>query len=55
MTDPPLEITAFLKLIRDALEAYKLLGRTDDWKKYLEETKEKHKRKPALQNQLARL
>ncbi len=38
-----------------AKQAYKLLGKTDEWRKYLEETKEKYKRRPALQNQLARL
>lgn len=36
-------------------QAYRLLGKTDEWKKYLEATKEKYKRRPALQNQLARL
>lgn len=41
--------------LRRAKQAYKLLGKTDEWKKYLGETKEKYKRRPALQNQLARL
>jgi len=41
--------------LRRAKQAYKLLGKTDEWKKYLEETREKYKRRPALQNQLARL
>ncbi|OQY89842.1 MAG: hypothetical protein B6D38_05455 [Anaerolineae bacterium UTCFX1] len=36
-------------------QAYKILEKTDEWKRYLEETKEKYKRRPALQNQLARL
>lgn len=36
-------------------QAYKLLGKTDEWKKYLDETREKYKRRPALQNQLTRL
>jgi len=38
-----------------AKQAYKLLGKTDEWKKYLEETREKYKRRPALQGQLAQL
>ncbi len=41
--------------LKRAKQAYKLLGKTDEWKKYLEETKEKYKRRPALQSQLARL
>lgn len=41
--------------LKRAKEAYKLLGKTDEWKRYLGETKEKYKRRPALQNQLARL
>ena len=41
--------------LKRAKQAYKLLGKTDEWKKYLGETKEKYKRRPALQKQLARL
>jgi uncharacterized Zn finger protein len=41
--------------LKRAKQAYKLLGKSDEWKKYLAETKEKYKRRPALQNQLARL
>ncbi|MCI0549955.1 MAG: SWIM zinc finger family protein [Anaerolineae bacterium] len=41
--------------LKRAKQAYRLLGKTDEWKKYLGETKEKYKRRPALQNQLARL
>jgi len=41
--------------LKRAKQAYKLLGKTDEWKGYLEETKKKYKRRPALQNQLARL
>jgi len=41
--------------VNRAKQAYKLLGKTDEWEKYLEETKEKYKRRPALQCQLARL
>ena len=41
--------------LKRAKQAYKLLGRTDEWKKYLGETKEKYKRRPALQKQLTRL
>jgi uncharacterized Zn finger protein len=41
--------------LKRAKQAYKLLGKTDEWKKYLEVTREKYKRRPALQNQLARL
>jgi uncharacterized Zn finger protein len=41
--------------LKRAKQAYKLLGKTDEWHKYLRETKEKYKRRPALQNQLARL
>lgn len=41
--------------LKRAKQAYKLLGKTDEWKKYLDETKEKYRRRPALQNQLARL
>lgn len=41
--------------LKRAKQAYTLLGKTDEWKRYLEETKEKYKRRPALQSQLARL
>jgi uncharacterized Zn finger protein len=41
--------------LKRAKQAYKLLGKTEEWRRYLEETKEKYKRRPALQNQLARL
>jgi uncharacterized Zn finger protein len=41
--------------LKRAKHAYKLLGKTDEWKMYLKETREKYKRRPALQNQLARL
>jgi uncharacterized Zn finger protein len=41
--------------LKRAKQAYKLLGKTDEWQKILRETKEKYKRRPALQNQLARL
>lgn len=41
--------------LKRAKQAYKLLGKTDEWKKYLGEIKEKYKRRPSLQNQLARL
>lgn len=41
--------------LKRAKQAYKLLGKTDEWKKYLGEMKEKYKRRPALQSQLARL
>jgi len=41
--------------LKRAKQAYKLLGKTDEWKMYLGKTKEKYKRRPALQNQLARL
>jgi len=41
--------------LKRAKQAYKLLGKTDEWKRYLGETKEKYKRRPALQNQLAQL
>jgi uncharacterized Zn finger protein len=41
--------------LKRAKQAYKLLGKTDEWKNYLGETKEKYKRRPALQNQLAQL
>jgi uncharacterized Zn finger protein len=41
--------------LKRAKQAYKLLGKTDEWKKYLGDIKEKYKRRPALQNQLARL
>jgi uncharacterized Zn finger protein len=41
--------------LKRAKQAYKLLGKTDEWKRYLEETKENYKRRPALQSQLARL
>ncbi len=43
---------AWLKRVK---QAYKLLDRTEEWKKYLAKTKEKYKRRPALQGQLARL
>jgi hypothetical protein len=41
--------------LKRAKQAYKLLGKSDEWKRYLGEIKEKYKRRPALQNQLARL
>ncbi|WKZ47519.1 MAG: SWIM zinc finger family protein [Anaerolineales bacterium] len=41
--------------LKRAKQAYKILGKTDEWKRYLEGTREKYKRRPALQNQLARL
>jgi uncharacterized Zn finger protein len=41
--------------LKRAKQAYNLLGKTDEWKIYLEEIREKYKRRPALQNQLARL
>ena len=41
--------------LKRAKQAYKLLGKSDEWKRYLREIKEKYKRRPALQNQLARL
>ncbi|MEO8357987.1 MAG: SWIM zinc finger family protein [Chloroflexota bacterium] len=41
--------------LKRAKQAYKLLGKSDEWKMYLGEIKEKYKRRPALQNQLARL
>ena len=41
--------------LKRAKQAYRLLGKTDEWMRYLGETKEKYKRRPALQNQLARL
>jgi uncharacterized Zn finger protein len=41
--------------LKRAKQAHKVLGKTDEWKKYLGETKERYKRRPALQNQLARL
>jgi uncharacterized Zn finger protein len=41
--------------LKRAKHAYKLLGKTDEWRMYLKETREKYKRRPALQNQLARL
>ena len=41
--------------LKRAKQAYKFLGKTDEWKKYLRETKEKYKRRPALQSQLTRL
>jgi uncharacterized Zn finger protein len=43
---------AWLKRVK---QAYILLGKSDEWKKYLKETKEQYKRRPALQSQLARL
>ncbi len=41
--------------LKRAQQAYKLLGKTDEWKKYFGEIKEKYKRRPALQNHLSRL
>lgn len=41
--------------LKRAKQAYTLLGKSDEWKKYLKETKENYKRRPALQSQLARL
>ncbi len=41
--------------LKRAKQAYQLLGKTDEWRKYLEKAKETYKRRPALQNQLARL
>jgi uncharacterized Zn finger protein len=41
--------------LKRAKQAYTLLGKSDEWKKYLKETKEQYKRRPALQSQLARL
>jgi len=41
--------------LKRAKQAYKLLEKTDEWKRYLGETKEKYRRRPALQNQLAKL
>ena len=41
--------------LKRAKRAYKLLAKTEEWRRYLEETKEKYKRRPALQNQLAKL
>jgi len=41
--------------LKRAKQAYKLLEKTDEWTRYLRETKEKYKRRPALQNQLAKL
>ncbi len=41
--------------LKRAKQAYKLLGKSDEWKRYLGEIKEKYKRRPALQNQLDRL
>jgi uncharacterized Zn finger protein len=41
--------------LKRAKQAYRLLGKTDEWRMYLGETKEKYKRRPALQNQLAKL
>jgi uncharacterized Zn finger protein len=38
-----------------AKQAYKLLGKTDEWKNYLGKIKEEYRRRPALQSQLARL
>lgn len=43
---------SWLKL---AKTAYAKLGRTSEWQKYLQELKEKYRRRPALQAQLARL
>jgi len=41
--------------LKRAKQAYTLLGKSDEWKKYLKETKENYKRRPALQSQLERL
>lgn len=41
--------------LKRAKQAYKLLEKTDEWKRYLGEIKEKYKRRPSLQDQLARL
>lgn len=41
--------------LKRAKQAYKLLGKMDEWESYLAKTKEKYKRRPALQGQLARL
>jgi len=41
--------------LKRAKQAYKFLGKTDEWQKHLRETKDKYKRRPALQSQLARL
>lgn len=41
--------------LKRAKQAYQLLGQTNEWKKYLQKTKEKYKQRPALQGQLARL
>src|SRR6266508_100129 len=41
--------------LKRAKQAYRLLGKSDEWKMYLGEIKEKYKRRPALQNQLAKL
>ena len=41
--------------LKRAKQAYKMLGKTDEWQRYLGGIKEKYKRRPALQNQLARL
>lgn len=41
--------------LKRAKQAYKLLGKMDEWESYLGKTREKYKRRPALQGQLARL
>lgn len=41
--------------LQRAKQAYELLGKVDEWNKYLGETREKYKRRPALLKQLARL
>jgi uncharacterized Zn finger protein len=41
--------------LKRAKQAYKLLGKDDEWREYLKETREKYKRRPALQSQLSRL
>ncbi len=41
--------------LKRAKKTYVLLGQADEWKVYLQETKEKYSRRPALQAQLARL
>ena len=43
---------AWLKRVKQADQH---LGQTQEWKTYLAKTKEKYKRRPALQNQLERL
>ena len=41
--------------LKKAKKAYKQLGQMQEWQKYLEATKEKYKRRPALQRQLREL